>query len=149
MTQLKDSIKKVQVNYIYPKNRYQRLEPLVYIEKELARNIGSYLYENNLITFDSNTDENGNTNLKALCYVIDTKNTKEITPTQLLDNAIDYIYNLLKHSGYDICEFLHDIPEENTICANTCENMKKECILRFLKHYKIGYRMSKKKGGEE
>lgn len=139
MTQLEDSIKKVQINYIYPKKRFQRLEPLVYIEKELARNIGSYLYENNLITFDSNTDKNGNTNVKALCYVIDTKkNTKEITPTQLLDNAIDYIYNLLKHSGYDICKFLHNITEENTICKNTCENMNKECILRFLKHYKNG-----------
>ena len=64
---------------------------------------------------------------------IDISNTK-----QLLDNAIDYIYELLKHSGYDICKFLHDIPEENTICANTCKNMKKECVLRFLKHYKNG-----------
>lgn len=64
-------------------------------------------------------------------------NEEKLSQPQLLDNAIDYIYSLVQYDDW-ICEKLLDIQEEAEICENTCENMKKECILRFLKHYKNG-----------
>lgn len=54
---------------------------------------------------------------------------------QLLDNAIDYIYDIVYGQDW-ICEALLDIPKESKICDETCDNLCKECILRFLKHYK-------------
>jgi hypothetical protein len=51
-----------------------------------------------------------------------------------LSKALDFIIN---YSDCDIvCETLSYIPEEDDICANNCENMNGECVLRFLKHYK-------------
>jgi len=60
-----------------------------------------------------------------------------MTQEQLLDNAIDYIYSLVQYDDW-ICEKMLDISEEEAICSESCENMNKECILRFLKHYKNG-----------
>lgn len=59
----------------------------------------------------------------------------ELTKSQLLDNAIDYIFSLVEHDDW-ICNELLDIPKEAEICSATCENISKKCILRFLKHYK-------------
>ena len=60
---------------------------------------------------------------------------KNITTEQLLDNAIDYIYELAGEEDW-ICEELLVIPEEKVICEETCENFCKDCIKRYLKHYK-------------
>ena len=54
---------------------------------------------------------------------------------ELLDNAVDYIYEVVYGQDW-ICEALFDIPEESEICEHTCNNLCKDCILRFLKHYK-------------
>lgn len=62
---------------------------------------------------------------------------EKLSQSQLLDNAIDYIYSLVQYDDW-ICEKLLDIPEEEKICSEGCENMNKECVLRFLKHYKNG-----------
>lgn len=62
---------------------------------------------------------------------------KKLAQSQLLDNAIDYIYSLVQYDDW-ICVKLLDIPEEAEICDATCENISKKCILRFLKHYKNG-----------
>lgn len=53
----------------------------------------------------------------------------------LLDNAVDYIYEVVYGQDW-ICEALLDIQEESEICDLTCDNLCKDCILRFLKHYK-------------
>lgn len=58
-----------------------------------------------------------------------------MTTEQLLDNAIDYIYELVEQDDW-ICEELLIIPEEEKICKETCDNFCKDCIIRFLKHYK-------------
>lgn len=54
---------------------------------------------------------------------------------ELLDKAIDYIYDLVQDDDY-ICEALMDIPEEEKFCAAYCQCLCKDCIVRFLKHYK-------------
>ena len=54
---------------------------------------------------------------------------------QLLDNAINYIYELVAEDDW-ICEELLVIPEEEKICSTTCHGLCKDCIIRFLKHYK-------------
>ena len=58
-----------------------------------------------------------------------------MTTEQLLDNAIDYIYELTYQDSW-ICDELLEIPEEEKICAAYCQNLCKDCIIRFLKHYK-------------
>lgn len=54
---------------------------------------------------------------------------------QLLSNAVDYIYEVVYGQDW-ICEALLDIPEEADICEQTCDNLCKDCIKRYLKHYK-------------
>ena len=54
---------------------------------------------------------------------------------ELLDNAVDYIYEVVYGQDW-ICEALLDIPEEEKICSAYCQNLCKDCVLRFLKHYK-------------
>lgn len=62
-------------------------------------------------------------------------NTKtEETADQLLDNAVDLLYNIFSEDDIFCCKLL-DIPEEEKICSEQCENLSKECILRYLKHY--------------
>lgn len=58
-----------------------------------------------------------------------------MTTEQLLDNALDYIYELAGEEDW-ICKELLQIPEEEEICSETCDNLCKDCIMRFLKHYK-------------
>lgn len=58
-----------------------------------------------------------------------------MTTEQLLDNALDYIYELAGEEDW-ICEELLQIPEENEICNETCDIFCKDCIKRYLKHYK-------------
>jgi hypothetical protein len=57
-----------------------------------------------------------------------------MTTEQLLDNAIEYIYELVEQEDW-ICEALLVIPEEEKICSETCDIICKDCIIRFLKHY--------------
>ena len=58
-----------------------------------------------------------------------------ISDKEFLDRAIDYIIEV---DGTDnICEKLHDIPEEHIFCERDCQNLDHWCVLRFLKHYKI------------
>lgn len=58
-----------------------------------------------------------------------------MTTEQLLDNALDYIYELVYQDDW-ICVALLEIPEEEKICAAYCQNLCKDCIKRYLKHYK-------------
>ena len=48
-----------------------------------------------------------------------------MTTEQLLDNAIDYIYELAGEEDW-ICEELLVIPEEKEICEETCDNFCKD-----------------------
>lgn len=58
-----------------------------------------------------------------------------MTTEQLLDNALDYIYELVEQEDWICCELVA-IPEEEKICSETCDNLCKDCIIRYLKHYK-------------
>ncbi len=60
-----------------------------------------------------------------------------MTDSQYLDRAIDFIAKREEASDY-ICCALHAIPKEYDICANDCENINRNCVLRFLKNYKGG-----------
>lgn len=52
-----------------------------------------------------------------------------------LANAVDFILEREQDNDY-ICERLHEIPKEFEICANDCQNMCRNCVLRFLENYK-------------
>lgn len=70
--------------------------------------------------------------MKTKIIPFDTKTEK--TTNQLLDNAVDLLYNIF--SDDDIfCSRLVQIPEENKIYSEQCENLNKNCILRYLKYY--------------
>lgn len=58
-----------------------------------------------------------------------------MTNEQLLENALDYIEEIVQDEDW-ICTGLHNIPEEYDYCADNCENLSKDCIKRYLKHYK-------------
>lgn len=58
-----------------------------------------------------------------------------MTTEQLLNNALEYIYELVEQEDW-ICEELLQIPEEKEICEETCDILCKDCIKRYLKHYK-------------
>ncbi len=58
-----------------------------------------------------------------------------MTDSQLLDKALDFIVKRERNDDY-ICAGLFDFPEENKICAENCEGLNRDCVLRFLKHYK-------------
>ena len=51
-----------------------------------------------------------------------------------LDKALDFIVEREESNDY-ICEELLSIPNEAVYCADNCQNLNKECIKRFLKHY--------------
>ena len=53
----------------------------------------------------------------------------------LLEHAVEYIYELVNQDDW-ICTELLEIPEESDICKQTCDNLCKDCIIRFLKRYK-------------
>lgn len=63
-----------------------------------------------------------------------------MTDSQYLDKALDFIVEREKSDDY-ICSELLDIPEECEMCRKDCQNLCRNCVLRFLKYYK--------KGGEE
>ena len=54
---------------------------------------------------------------------------------QLLDNALEYIYELTYQDSW-ICDKLLEITEEEKICVAYCQDFCKDCIKRYLKHYK-------------
>lgn len=58
-----------------------------------------------------------------------------MTDSQYLCNALDFIVEREEENDY-ICEKLHDIPQEFEICARDCQNINRNCVLRFLEHYK-------------
>lgn len=58
-----------------------------------------------------------------------------MTDSQYLEKALDFIVEQEGENEY-ICEELHNIPEEFEICAYDCQNLNRNCVLRFLKHYK-------------
>lgn len=58
-----------------------------------------------------------------------------MTDSQYLDKALDFIVEQEKEDDY-ICTRLHEIPEEYDVCENTCRNLNKNCVRRFLKRYK-------------
>ena len=58
-----------------------------------------------------------------------------MTTEQLLDNALNYIYELVEQEDWICCALL-EIPEEEKVCEETCDNLCKDCIKRYLKHYK-------------
>lgn len=60
-----------------------------------------------------------------------------MTDSQYLDKALDFIVEREQDGDY-ICCALHDIPEEEEICAKDCQNLCRNCVLRFLENYKKG-----------
>ena len=55
---------------------------------------------------------------------------------EYLDKALDLIVEVLKDDPTFVCDVLHDIPEEEEICARECENFDRFCLLRYLKYHK-------------
>lgn len=53
----------------------------------------------------------------------------------MLNKALDFILETQKDDDW-ICEYMLGIPDENRICAATCNNMNRICVKRFLKHFK-------------
>ncbi len=53
-----------------------------------------------------------------------------MTDSQLLDKALDFIVEREEDNDY-ICVELHDIPEELEICSKDCQNLNRNCVLRF------------------
>ena len=51
----------------------------------------------------------------------------------LLDKALDFIVETQEDNDY-ICEKMSELDEWD-YCVNNCQNLKKECVKRFLKHY--------------
>lgn len=70
--------------------------------------------------------------MKTKTKTFDTKAEK--TANQLLDNAVDLLYNMFSDDDIFCCKLL-EIPEEERICSEQCENLNKDCILRYLKYY--------------
>lgn len=56
--------------------------------------------------------------------------------SDLAIKAIDFICDVMKDDSSIICEELHDHPDENKYCAENCNNLYPECVLRYLKYYK-------------
>lgn len=55
---------------------------------------------------------------------------------ELFSTAVDVILED-EESNDRICEELHRIPGEFDYCSNNCQNMTKECIIRYLKLRRI------------
>lgn len=58
-----------------------------------------------------------------------------MTDSQYLDKALDFIVEQEKENDY-ICTRMLVIPEEYEVCAKDCQNLNRNCVLRFLKRYK-------------
>lgn len=52
----------------------------------------------------------------------------------MLDKALDFIVETQEDNDY-ICEKMSEFSDEWDYCVNNCQNLKKECVIRFLKHY--------------
>lgn len=52
----------------------------------------------------------------------------------LLDKALDFIVETQEDNDY-ICEKMSEFSDEWDYCCNNCQNLQKECVIRFLKHY--------------
>lgn len=52
----------------------------------------------------------------------------------LLDKALDFIVETQEENDY-ICEMMSEYDDEWNYCENNCQNLQKECVIRFLKHY--------------
>ena len=50
----------------------------------------------------------------------------------MLSEAIDYIKEIEEENDY-ICEKLMNIPEEEEVCAENCNNLERDCVVRFLR----------------
>lgn len=55
------------------------------------------------------------------------------TEDTLLDKALDFIVETQEDNDY-ICEKMSEL-DEWEYCENNCQNLNKECVKRFLKHY--------------
>ena len=51
---------------------------------------------------------------------------------KLLDKALDFIVETQESNDY-ICEKM--LEYDGRYCEYNCQNLKKECVIRFLKHY--------------
>lgn len=60
-----------------------------------------------------------------------------MTDSQYLDKALDFIVEREKDDDYICCALL-DIPKEHEICSEDCQNLCRNCVLRFLENYKKG-----------
>ena len=56
---------------------------------------------------------------------------------ELLNEALDFIVEREQDNDY-ICDVLNSIPEETDICAETCQNLNKSCVLRLLRRRNKG-----------
>lgn len=57
-----------------------------------------------------------------------------MTDSQYLDKALDFIVEREERDDY-ICGFLQEIPKECEMCRKDCQNLCRNCVLRFLKYY--------------
>lgn len=53
----------------------------------------------------------------------------------MLDKALDFIVEREKEDDY-ICDRMSEFADEWDYCENNCQNLKKECVLRYLKRKK-------------
>ena len=60
-----------------------------------------------------------------------------MTDSQYLDSALDFIVEREERDDY-ICSELLEIPEEYEMCRRDCQNLCRNCVLRFLENYKKG-----------
>ena len=57
-----------------------------------------------------------------------------MTDSQYLDKALNFIVEREKDDDY-ICMNMLVIPEEYKVCVNDCQNLNRNCVLRFLNRY--------------
>ncbi len=55
---------------------------------------------------------------------------------ELLQNALDLIIELVKDDPSTLCEVVDE--HYPNWCENNCENFNRDCLIKYLKHYKKG-----------
>lgn len=58
--------------------------------------------------------------------------------TMQRDKALDLVLEITEDDPSFICEALHSIEQEATICEKNCTEFSRGCLLRFLRYYERG-----------
>lgn len=56
--------------------------------------------------------------------------------TELLDKALDLIIKLVEGDPSTLCEVVDE--RYPNWCENKCKNFNRDCLMKYLKHYKKG-----------